>query len=57
MNEVLELIQRLARDGFYGSLTVKFEAGRVVVLKKEETFKPTDLSGKPRRHDAAEENE
>jgi len=57
MNEAIQLIQKLARDGFYGSLTVKFEAGRVVVLKKEETFKPTDLSGKPRRQDAPQEEQ
>lgn len=55
MNEALELIRQLSRDGFYGSLTIKFEAGRVVVLKKEETLKPTDLSGKPRSHDAGQE--
>lgn len=54
MEEILRLLQKLAYDRFYGSLTMKFEAGRVVVLKKEETLKPTDLSGKPRSHDADE---
>jgi hypothetical protein len=48
VNEIRELIQRLAGERFYGALTIKFEAGKIVVLKKEETFKPTDLSGKPR---------
>jgi hypothetical protein len=54
MNEALELIRQLARDGFYGALTVKFEAGHVVVLKKEETLKPSDLSGKPRSQNAGQ---
>jgi hypothetical protein len=48
-------MRQLARDGFYGALTIKFEAGRVVVLKKEETLKPCDLSGKPRSHNAGQE--
>ena len=40
MNEAIELIRQLARGRFYGTVTVKFEAGKVVVLKKEETIKP-----------------
>lgn len=43
-----ELIRELAERCFYGSLTLKFEAGKVVILKKEETLKPTELSGQPR---------
>ena len=42
------LIRELAESRFYGSLTLKFEAGKVVTLKKEETLKPQDLSGQPR---------
>jgi hypothetical protein len=57
MQEIFELLQRLARERFYGAVTLKFEAGRIVVLKKEETFKPTDLSEKPRSQHANEENE
>jgi hypothetical protein len=49
MNETIELLKRLARDRFYGAVTVKFEAGNVVFVKKEETFKPADLSVQPRR--------
>ena len=41
------LIRQLADQHFYGSLTLKFEAGRIVILKKEETLKPHDLSGQP----------
>jgi len=48
MNEAVELIRQLVRDRFYGALTIKFESGRIVIIKKEETFKPTNLSEKPR---------
>lgn len=48
MNEVIELIRQLVRERFYGALTLKFEAGQVTTIKKEQTLKPTDLSGKPR---------
>jgi hypothetical protein len=40
MEETISLIRRLATERFYGSITLKFEAGQVVVLKKEETIKP-----------------
>lgn len=40
MHETIELLKRLARERFYGSVTVKFEAGTVTVVKKEETIKP-----------------
>ncbi len=42
MDEIFALIRRLAIEKFYGSITLKFEAGQVVVLKKEETIKPKD---------------
>jgi hypothetical protein len=41
MEEVFSLLQQLARSKFYGSLVLKLEAGNVVLLKKEETIKPT----------------
>jgi hypothetical protein len=40
MEEIFALIRRLATERFYGSITLKFECGQVVILKKEETFKP-----------------
>jgi hypothetical protein len=40
MEETFALIRRLATERFYGSVTLKFEAGQVVILKKEETIKP-----------------
>jgi hypothetical protein len=42
MEQALALIRRLASEHFYGSITLKFEAGQVVVLKKEETIKPNN---------------
>jgi hypothetical protein len=40
MEEIFSLIRRLAAERFFGSVTLKFEAGQVVILKKEETIKP-----------------
>jgi hypothetical protein len=48
MKDVIELVHRLGRERFYGALTLKFEAGQIVTLKKEQTLKLTDLSDKPR---------
>ena len=50
MDETFSLIRRLATERFYGSITLKFENGQVVVLKKEETIKPKnyrDNRGEP----------
>lgn len=52
MNETIELLKNLSREGFYGAVTIKFEAGNVVYVKKEETLKPANLSGKPRSESA-----
>jgi len=46
------LLAELQRERFYGSLTLKYEAGRIVILKKEQTLKPSDLSGQPKTTDA-----
>ncbi len=48
VNPIQALLQEMARRRFYGFLTLKFEAGKVVIIKKEETLKPHDLSGQPR---------
>jgi hypothetical protein len=52
MNETIELIRQLVRERFYGALTLKFEAGRIVTIKKEQTLKPNDLSDHPRSENA-----
>lgn len=49
MNEAIDMIQQLVLERFYGAITIKFEAGRITVIKKEQTYKPTDLSESPRR--------
>ncbi len=41
MHDMNELLAELARQRFYGSLEIKFEAGKVVLLRKTETIKPT----------------
>jgi len=39
-----DYINSLGLKHFWGSLTLKFEAGQVVHLKKEENLKPESLS-------------
>jgi hypothetical protein len=38
---VTEIVSELEHNRFYGSLEIKFEAGRVVLVKKTETIKAT----------------
>lgn len=52
MNQAIELIRELVRERFYGTLTLKFEAGQLAIIKKEQTIKPTELSEKPRNENA-----
>lgn len=40
----IEYLHRLATERFWGSLTVKFEAGRIVHVRREENLKPEELS-------------
>lgn len=40
MHELISLLRQLAASQFFGALVVKFEAGKVVLLRKEETIKP-----------------
>jgi len=39
---ITEIVHELERSRFYGSLEIKFEAGRVVLLRKTETIKPNN---------------
>ena len=48
MNQALDLIRQLSGERFYGALTLRFEAGRITTIKKEQTIKPADLSEQPR---------
>jgi hypothetical protein len=56
MDETFAIIRRLATEKFYGSITLKFEAGQVVVLKKEETIKPKDCRDNRGRRNEQERN-
>jgi hypothetical protein len=43
LTQTTRLLAKLARERFYGKLTISFEAGNIVSLRKEETLKPADL--------------
>jgi hypothetical protein len=47
MNEAIELIRQLVRERFYGALTLKFEAGQLTIIKKEQTIKPSARPEQP----------
>jgi hypothetical protein len=38
--EISELARELGKSRFYGSLELKYEDGRLVLIRKTETFKP-----------------
>ena len=44
MNEVLALLRQLETSFFYGSVELKYEAGTLVLVRKSETFKPTEAN-------------
>lgn len=39
MKKLIEIIKELIERKFYGELTIKFEAGRIVLVKKIENIK------------------
>jgi len=45
---IIEYVQTLEVSQFWGSITLKFEAGRVVHVRKEENLKPDELSRESR---------
>lgn len=42
-------LDKLSREPFWGSVTLKFEDGRIVHIRREENLKPTELSGNPKQ--------
>jgi hypothetical protein len=44
MSDVERLHAELEAARFYGSLELKYEAGRIVLIRKTETFKPAEPS-------------
>jgi hypothetical protein len=41
---VHQLIDQLARERFFGAVTVKFERGEVVLIQQQQNLKPCDIS-------------
>ena len=42
MNELIALLRQLEAAHFYGALELKYEAGRIDLIRKSETQKPTE---------------
>jgi len=42
--QTIRLLARLGREKFFGKLTLSFEAGNIVTLRKEEMLKPNELA-------------
>jgi len=40
VNTVEQILNELSRERFYGTLEIKLESGKVVLLRKTETIKP-----------------
>jgi len=45
MSQVEQILNELSREHFYGTLEIKLESGRVVLLRKTETIKPLATTG------------
>jgi len=45
------ILKELEHERFYGSLEMKFEAGRVVLIRKTETIKPNNHRDNRGTHD------
>lgn len=45
LTRTIRLLAQLARERFFGKVTISFEAGNIVTLRKEQTLKPTELGG------------
>jgi hypothetical protein len=56
MNELIQLFRQLEQGNFYGSVEVKYEAGRVVLIRKSETLKPSEASYRDNRSVRHENN-
>jgi len=43
-NWFFEIYDDLVKKGFYGKLTMQFEAGRITIIRKEESIKPPNIN-------------
>lgn len=57
MNELVQLLRQLEQVRFYGSLELKYEAGRVVLIRKSETLKLSESSHRDNRSTGNEANQ
>jgi hypothetical protein len=48
----IDYLRSLANQEFWGAITLKYEAGEIVHLRKEENLKPSSLSELPRLSNA-----
>jgi hypothetical protein len=48
------MLEALTRERFYGSVEIKFEAGKPVLFRKTETIKPADSDYRENRGDSNE---
>jgi len=44
----IDYLRSLADQGFWGAITLKYEHGEIVHIRKEENLKPSSLSEFPR---------
>jgi len=49
--QVISVLDDLEHSRFYGSLEMKFEAGKLVLLRKTETIKPENMGNRNTRGD------
>ena len=40
MSKLLDLLREIETDKLFGEVLIKFEAGKVVIIKKTESIKP-----------------
>ena len=58
MNELAEMLRQLEAGRFYGSIEVKFEAGKVTLIRRTETINPRAReASNPYREDRGTRNE
>ena len=55
---VADILRSLEESRFFGTVELKFESGRVVLIRKTETVKPSaddcrDNRGEPDEHDSS----
>ncbi len=44
MNELFKIIKDLVRSRFYGELVIKFDAGKIIGVKKTENIDPKQFN-------------